>query len=57
MVTAKTVQAGIIEMIYPGKHNWGVGSDGVSDLCLLSQARLYFLVTTILFTMCVTSFQ
>lgn len=45
------MQAGIIKMIYQEKHNWGVGSDGVSDLHLfLSQAPLYFLIITTLFT-------
>lgn len=32
MITDGTMQTGIIKMIYPVKHNWGVGSDGVSDL-------------------------
>ena len=44
------MQAGIIKMIYWEKHNWGVGSCGLADLCFLSQAPLYFLIITTLFT-------
>ena len=44
------MQAGIIKMIYWEKHNWGVGSCGLADLRFLSQAPLYFLIITTLFS-------
>lgn len=37
-------------MIHQEKHNWGVRSDGVSDLHFFKQAPLYFLIITTLFT-------